>query len=508
MFIVKSTSGAFYRQIYVLTVTLSKKGKGLQMKKFFAGFIALCLVLNALFFTAFASENFGVSYNDYDNSFSIEVNRFSYPTDINILTAIYKNNILDKVFIDKHIADEGNTYITNTFNPDLSHDLSDYSFKFFFWDDNLTPVQTAYTFPDYEGGFVTEYNVDEGVLTLISESGERLIYKLADGFKLYIDGLEETDYNLDYYINYLSSVGCFVNYTVQNEEITNIFGTSSIAHIGYEAKYHADTRSFRDKAIDKSSVVLMLAFDENGDIDYENIRTGDISLLKDGMFYSYAAYTDKWSANGNRIVVTSEAVRPSSETIAVVTSAEEAQNTAGENIYSLSYYQARELYENIPTTPEVYQSITGLTKGDILKIKYAEDGTVTAIERLIDFDMPVRDKETGLMSFSEPINHLNEDIGWAYGYVEKYNYSSGSSVFINGTDPYLNFRLTTTTNVYVIDCMLRDCEVFVGSYRDVEFDRDMEGNPEIIAPYIFAIKNNDPFIVNDAVIILGEANLY
>ena len=275
-----------------------------------------------------------------------------------------------------------------------------------------------------------------------------------------------------------------------------------------DSDWDADNLTLGGLDIDEDAAVFMLAKDSKGKISNSESIVGTIADLEDGENYKFIGYLDKKGDNCNIVLITDGFSNVgASSSVAVITDVAEGTNEDLEDVLILSYYQDGELLEDVYTSESVYDSKTTdtLTVGDIVKVKVSSGGVITALNTLIDFDDPVRNKRTGEISEPNAINSGTDsnidDEYWAYGYVMTYK-SNTRTITVDGSDD--TFNLSKADNIYVIDASLKSDVVDLGAASDIEFDDELKGEFDKYAPYVFARKYNGSVV--DVVIIKNIAD--
>lgn len=257
-----------------------------------------------------------------------------------------------------------------------------------------------------------------------------------------------------------------------------------------------------------------------------NSYVGSLADMEDAIqisgVHNAKLYTDddSLSTDGNILVIEGLATTISASTgLAVIVDFEDATNEDEEDIYAITVlYNGDEV--TLTTSADVATNIySGMTIGDIVKIKVNGNNVITALKKVFNFAEDVRDNyETltisGLFNstdFGTLGTNPGEDTEYFDGgYAIAYS-KSGKKVTIADGRAY---KLSACDNVYVIDNTGRKISIEVGSAGDFVYDEKIyedgvvitdKSNNEIDATdvadiVIFRMYDGEPV---EAVIIKG-----
>ncbi len=191
------------------------------------------------------------------------------------------------------------------------------------------------------------------------------------------------------------------------------------------------------------------------------------------------------SQNSNVIAVEhlDYSIAPTPESIAVVERAADAQDTEGNEIWTLSYFQDGELIEGVWTTADLAQSIAP-TPGDIIKVSKNDDGIIYSIETVWDFNTDIRvarvNKLTGTSADYElaapnaallAANGTTREEFYG-GWVTSFAKNSKLFAVSDGVYTKSGIKLTRADNIYVIDATGRNLSIDTGTAGDFSYQGD------------------------------------
>ena len=204
--------------------------------------------------------------------------------------------------------------------------------------------------------------------------------------------------------------------------------------------------------------------------DPDNSFVGTVADLDDKGTYDVVSFLTNRGDDADLLVVLSGyGATAETSNIAIITSVASAVNDAEEDVYEISYIQNGEEVEAVLTTADVYDNVSGLNEGDIVKIKLSSAGVISAIVKKVDFASKIRvaddDLLTGLEiaagSTMEDFVFDHADLGVEYN-------KKRTAVTIGGDE----YRLSKAKNIYVIDASLKSGKVDVGTVSDYEANAD------------------------------------
>ena len=273
-------------------------------------------------------------------------------------------------------------------------------------------------------------------------------------------------------------------------------------------EYSAEDFEIGRTSFEEDTIVFYI--EKDGDIIKESKSyIGTLADLEDKAIVSGQAYVDnKANADANILVLENAVTSTSSSTnIAIIVDIEDATNEDEEDIYTLTVlYNGEEVTLN--TDADVYDDMyTGLTIGDIVKIKVNGNNIITSLTSVYNFDEDVRAKNTAVTGIAN-IGDADDIEYFVAGYADEY--ASTSKKITIGSD---SFKLSNCDNVYVIDNSGREINLFVGTAADfywdkylvdkttVTIDDDDSYTPEDVMDFVIVrIYDNDEA---EAVIIKG-----
>lgn len=240
----------------------------------------------------------------------------------------------------------------------------------------------------------------------------------------------------------------------EDDDITG--GMSTLEDKEYDAE---DNRFVDGFYLDANSYVFFIA------ADAEDSFLGTEADLADGESYTiYGKYADKKAEENNIAVIKLEAGSAGKKAgLAVITSVGVSENEDGEAIFSIEAIVNGELIA-ADTTAEV---TTEVTPGDIVKIKVAGNGLISAIDMVFDFD--IDEKEDLIIDLETAQKYASEGKEVVDGGIVD-NFRDASKTATIGD---VDFKLTQAANVIVIDDNGRKIEMKKGSVSSFKYFKDL-----------------------------------
>lgn len=288
------------------------------MKKFILAVLILSLVLSCFIYMpgTFADSSYdkiNISFDSEENSFLIDIpsiNEFSqnFTPGMKLFTAIYKDSVLKEIF--SNTCNSDGVFLGNSYEYAISKSEkpADFSFKFYTWNSALNPLTKQYN--PFEGSYGCLTEINSNNIVLLSDAGEKITLSLSDGYTIYYKNTAYTSINdvrdiliQNSLIEEYSLIGAYIRYAAKNGKAKKIW-VNDYVHNGIEGKYLAATRTLGANSFEKDSVIFFLSLNSSGKVDYENTTVGNYYDLTPNYYYTYYAYNNRISADGNRLVVT------------------------------------------------------------------------------------------------------------------------------------------------------------------------------------------------------------
>jgi len=346
-----------------------------------------------------------------------------------------------------------------------------------------------------EYGTKTEFNKTTAQIRLLTANGID-IYDVAKEFEL--DGADGSlaaidtellDTVIQYKVNSAGEIKSIVTADNAGDDFEELETTDEF--VSYEAEDFD-----LDGDVDADAKVFILG-GKSGSWSTTTSFVGTLADLEDkGEYIVDKYFTGKGEECDIVVIKAGYAKAGASSTIAVLTEISEGVNEAEEDAFMLSFYKDGQLFENVYTTEDVYTDVSGLTVGDIVKVKVSSANVVTSIEKVVDFAEVIRSKEDGLMSATS-VNGgyvAGTDEVFTFSYVA--DYAKNSKKY---TIDSKEFKLVNAENVYVIDASAKNVDIYVGAAADCEYDKDITKGFDKYCDYVL-VREYDGDII-DVVII-------
>jgi len=301
-----------------------------------------------------------------------------------------------------------------------------------------------------------------------------------------------------------------IKYNVNaNDEISTIYEADydydkfATVSVNQSGSYDAANLSIGNRIIDEDATVFMIGttptydiptLDIYGYVTNDVITLGSINYkinpsesfvgtladLVDSAYYTYMSYLTSTGDDANLLVITSGYGAISNDSsIAVINSVSTNMNDDGDDILTISYYQDGELLEDVNTTNDVYNMAYSLSEGDIVKIKTKSDGVIMSLSTLVDFGDDIRFADGSIDVNSAKVG-TNGKQNTIFGMASAFTKSTRTAT-INGT----SYRLSSASNIYVIDSTLKVGKVDLGSAGDYEWNGNGVSDVDEYADWLF-----------------------
>jgi len=232
----------------------------------------------------------------------------------------------------------------------------------------------------------------------------------------------------------------------------------------------------------------------NYKINTSECSMGTLADLVDEESYTGMTYLDQKGDDANLLVVTTGfGATSTSSNIAVLTDVSVGQNDEYDDCYILSYFLDGELVEGVYTTNTAFGKVNGLTEGDIVKLTVSSAGVITDISSLVNFEDGIRKANGGINIVqvdhdNDPSTSKVDDVN--LGTVGKQTTVFGmATAFTKGTKTATingtSYRLSSASNIYVIDSTLKVGKVDLGSAGDYEWNGNGVSDVDVYADYLF-----------------------
>ncbi len=264
-------------------------------------------------------------------------------------------------------------------------------------------------------------------------------------------------------ISYVKNSAGYITEIVCADYDTDKFATKTIAS---SAKYDAENSKFVAAAgtryVDTDAILFVI---KAGDAAESYV--GSLADLETDETYTInAAYADKKADSINILVVDQTTVGAAGSTanLAVLKSVGTAESKDGEAVYELTYW-LNGVEATAETTADVKSNVSGLTEGDIIKVKVGTGGIITDVQVVWNFSSAIRTINTEAIASTDFSTSNPTDEKFFGGVVTNFVEKTTEATVITGQE----VRLDKADNVYVIDVWGKDLVVEDGTDGDFKF---------------------------------------